>query len=74
MLKVSKITTDSENKCISLLFSNGEYANLHKFGYSIYSIVSDNVLKSSLSEIKEDCLQFFRGKKDINQIKRKYIL
>ena len=52
MLKVSSFCEIGDS--ISVIFTNGESAVLHKFGKTIYTEVSLGLNKKSLSEIKKD--------------------
>lgn len=43
-------------KAVQIDFDNGEWAKLYEFGKTIVSEVSDGVKKSTLINIKKDCL------------------
>ena len=56
MRNITSITQGDES--ITVNFSDGEFAVVAKFGQSLYSSTSPNVLKSTLVNIKKDIQEF----------------
>lgn len=66
-IKVIEIT--EEERKVIVKFENNHEAAFYKFGLDAYSVVSDELPKSILKELKADVESFFRGEKTIKQLK-----
>lgn len=71
-IKILDISCTSDNKCISLTLERNKWAKIYYFANTTYTTVSDELNKSSLKEIKKDCLEFFRSKLTLKQLKERW--
>jgi hypothetical protein len=71
-IKVIEIT--EEERKITVKFENSHEAIFYKFGLDIYSVVSDDLRKSVIKELKRDVESFFRGEKELKQLKNIWII
>lgn len=62
-----------KNNCFFLSFSCGNWAEIYRFGKDLYSVTSENLHKSTLSELKIDIQSFFSGKIKLKDIEEKWI-
>ncbi|MGL5717668.1 MAG: hypothetical protein ACRCX2_31945 [Paraclostridium sp.] len=58
------------DKKIKIIFNDKEWANFYSFGKDVFTIVSDEVLKSTLLEFKKDIL---KSKWNVEQLKEWYL-
>jgi UDP-galactopyranose mutase len=67
-IKVIEITEEEEKK-ITVKFENSHEAIFYKFGLDIYSVVSDDLRKSVIKELKADVKSFFAAKISLEKLK-----
>ena len=71
MRKIESIEySDNIGRCIKVVFNDRQWAHFHEFGKTILTCTSDDVLKSTLSELKKDIL---KSEWDVQQLREWYI-
>jgi benzoyl-CoA reductase/2-hydroxyglutaryl-CoA dehydratase subunit BcrC/BadD/HgdB len=67
--EIKVIEIIEEERKVTVKFENNHEAIFYKFGLDIYSVVSDDLRKSVIKELKADVESFFAAKISLEKLK-----